>query len=143
MASDASAALGAPQVAGTFVNAKGFAKRAAAGALGGAIGAAVATATAKPQADMPAFSGVAYVAASADEVAIIKTKAGLLKRKITDEVLARRPRGELSSIALKRGTLMSGLTLNFNDGSSWVFDVPKASQRGAIQLVEALGGAVS
>ena len=38
MASDASVALGAPEIAGAFVNPKGFASAVAARAAGGAVG---------------------------------------------------------------------------------------------------------
>jgi len=146
MATDASGVLGAPQVAGGFVNPKGFGRRVAAtvagGVVGGAIGGAMAGSAGPGQGDVPHFGRVAFVAATDAEVAIIKTKSGLLKMKLTDQVLARRPRAEVSSVELKRGALVSGLTIEFNDGSAWTFDVPKANQKSAVHLVEQLGGAI-
>jgi hypothetical protein len=142
MATDASVALGAPQLAGSFVNPKGFARKVTATVAGGVVGGAVAAATAPAQGEVPDFGRVAYVAATADEVAIVKTKSGLLKMKVTDEVLARRTRAEISAAELKRGKLISGLTIQFSDGGVWTFDVPKANQRTATQLVETLGGVI-
>jgi hypothetical protein len=147
MASDASVALGAPQIAGTFVNPKGFARQVAAtvagGAVGGAIGGAVAGGVTRAgTADLPEFGRVGYVAVSADEVALVRTKSGLIKMKITDEVLARQPRNRIASTTLEKGALKSTLTIQFADGGAWVFDVPKANQRGATQVVQALGGTI-
>lgn len=142
MATDASGVLAAPQVAGTFVNPKGFARQVTATVAGGIVGSAVASATGPKQGDVPSFGRVAYVAATAGEIAIIKTKSGMLKMKLTDEVLSRRSRIEIRAVEIKRGALLSGLTFQFHDGSSWTFDVPKANQKSAIHLVEQLGGAV-
>jgi hypothetical protein len=142
MATDASVALGSPQIAGTFVNPKGFARQATAMVAGGVVGAAVAAASTPAQGDVPKFGRVAYVAVTADEVAIVKTKSGLFKMKVSEQVLARRTRSEISAAELKRGKLISGLTIQFSDGSWWTFDVPKANQRTAIQTIEALGGTI-
>ena len=144
MASDASAALGAPQLAGSFVNPKGYARRVTASVAGGLVGAAIAGATVGRPApgDAPDFGRVGYVAVSADEVAVVKTKVGLWAMKVTDVALARRPRGEVVAADLKRGPLLSALTIEFADGSGWAFDVPKANQRAAAQVVQVLGGAV-
>jgi hypothetical protein len=142
MTTDASVALGAPQLAGTFVNPKGFARQVTAAVAGGAVGRLAAAATAPAQGDVPNFGRVAYVAVTADEVAIVKTKSGLFKMKVTDQVLARRARAEISAVELKRGALISGLTIHFSDESWWTFDVPKANQRTAAQTVEVLGGAI-
>jgi hypothetical protein len=38
---------------------------------------------------MPSFGRVGYVAVSEDEIALVKTKTGAFKMRITDEVLAR------------------------------------------------------
>lgn len=142
MATDASVALGAPQLAGTFVNPKGFARQVTARVAGGVAGGVAAAATAPAQGEVPNFGRVAYVAVTADEVAIVKTKSGLFKMKVSDQVLARRMRAEISAAELKRGKLISGLTIQFSDGSGWSFDVPKANQRTATQIVEVLGGTI-
>jgi hypothetical protein len=134
--------LGAQQLAGSFVNPKGFARQVTASVAGGALGGAAAAATAPSQGDVPSFGRVAFVAATAGEVVIIKTKSGLLKMKLTEQVLARRARREVSAAALKRGALLSELKIQFSDGSWWSFDVPKANQRSAAQLVEQLGGTI-
>ncbi len=142
MATDASDVLGATQVAGAFVNPRGFGRQVSARAMGGLIGGAIAAKTAPDQGEVPNFGRVAFVAATPDEVAIIKTKSGMIKMKLTDQVLARRSRAEISSVELKRGALTSPLSIQFSDGSFWSFDVPKANQKSALQLVEQLNGII-
>jgi hypothetical protein len=86
MATDASGILSAPQIAGTFVNPKGFARQVTATVAGGVVGSAIASATGPGQGDVPSFGRVAFVAATDNEVAIIKTKSGMIKMKLTDQV---------------------------------------------------------
>src|SRR5215207_3072684 len=109
MASDASAALGAPQIAGSFVNPKGFAASVAARAAGGVVGSlaaeALASRSSSKQEDVPTFGRVGYVAVSADEIALVKTKSGLVKMKITEEVLARKQRSQITATTLDKGAL--------------------------------------
>jgi hypothetical protein len=52
---------------------------------------------------VPAFGRVAYLAASETDVALIKTKSGALKLKVTGEVLVRAPRAEVETVELKDG----------------------------------------
>jgi hypothetical protein len=148
MADDASTALGAPEIAGTMVNPKGMTKKVTASVAGGVVGgvagnlaAGLATGPAYQGApEVPSFGRVAYVAASADDLALVKTKSGMLKMKVTDEVLARVPRAELASTVLDQGTLLSHLTITFTNGVVWEFDIPKAAKKTAQGLVKALGG---
>jgi hypothetical protein len=142
MATDASGVLSAPQIAGTFVNPKGFARQVTATVAGGVVGSAIASATGPGQGDVPSFGRVAFVAATDNEVAIIKTKSGMIKMKLTEQVLARRARAEVSAIEIKRGGLLSNLMIRFRDGGVWTFDVPKANQKSAVHFVEQLGGVV-
>ena len=148
MADDASGALGAPEIAGSLVNPKGFTKKvtaATAGSqLGGAIGSvaagAIAGRTSTARAEMPSFGRVGYVAVSENEIALVKTKTGAFKMKITDEVLARAPRSEVASVELDQGKLLSHLKIEFADGVVWEFDVPKAAKKTAQGVTRALGG---
>ena len=142
MATDASGILAAPQIAGTFVNPRGFARQVTATAAAGVVGSLIAAKTAPGQGDVPSFGRVAFVAATDNEVAIIKTKSGMIKMKLTDQVLARRARADVSAIELKRGALLFGLTIQFSDGGVWTFDVPKANQKAAVHFVEQLGGVI-
>ena len=95
MADDASSALGAPEIAGSLVNPKGFTKKVTASTagsqLGGAIGSMAAGVIAGPAsgspAETPSFGRVGYIAVSENEVALVKTKSGAFKMKVTDEVL--------------------------------------------------------
>jgi hypothetical protein len=148
MAEDASTVLGAPQIAGTLVNPKGMTKKVTASVAGGVVGgvagnlaAGLATGPAYQGApEVPEFGRVAYVAASADQLALVKTKSGMLKMKLTDEALARVPRSDIASSELDQGKLLSHLTIVFTNGVTWEFDVPKAAKKTAQQLVTALGG---
>jgi hypothetical protein len=76
-------------------------------------------------------------------VALIKTKSGALKMKVTDQALARAPREELEAVELKDGKLISHLRLQFSNGTVWEFDVPRIGKKNAKQLVTALGGGVT
>ena len=83
---------------------------------------------------MPDFGRVAYLAASADDIAIVKTKSGMLKVKVSDEVLARVPRSEIASAELDEGRLLSHLKIVFGNGVAWEFDIPKANKKSAQAL---------
>jgi hypothetical protein len=145
MAGEGSAALGAPEVAGAMVNPRGFGKKASLGAIGGVVGAVAASAVAgrSSTSDVPAFGRVGYLAASEAEVALIKTKSGALKMKVTDQVLVRAPRDELEVVALNDGKLLSHLRLQFTNGTVWEFDVPKIGKKNAKHLVTVLGGSIT
>jgi len=151
MADDASSALGAPEIAGSLVNPKGLTKKVTAttagSQLGGAIGSvaagAIAGRTYTTPGEMPSFGRVGYVAVSEDEVALVKTKTGAFKMKITDEVLARAPRSAVASVELDQGRLLSHLKIEFTDGVVWEFDIPKAAKKTAQDVTRALGGAFS
>lgn len=146
MASDASVALGAPEIAGTFVNPKGFAKKmtasVAGGQLAGVVGG-VATGALGGRAsggasELPSFGRVGYVAVSEREVALVKTKTGALKMKISEEVLARAPRTDVASAELDEGKLLSHLGIAFTNGAVWQFDVPAQGRKSARSVVRAL-----
>jgi len=148
MAADASQALGASQLAGTFVNPRGMAKRfvtrVAANQAGGMVGGAVAGVATGDQrvgvADSPDFGRDAYLAVSERDLALVKTKQGVIKLKITDEVIARSPRSEVASAQVGGGKLACPLTICFANGDTWEMDVPRAGKRAAKAVVTALGG---
>ncbi len=151
MADDASRALGAPEVAGTFVNPKGLTKKMTASAAGSEIGGAIGSVAANVisgrssgfAADMPNFGRVGYLAASDSEVALVKTKTGAFKMKISDEVLAGAPRSAVASIDLDQGALLSHLKIVFTNGVAWEFDIPKQAKKSAQAFTRALGGTLS
>ena len=93
--------------------------------------------------EVPNFGRVAYVAASADSLALVKTKSGAFKMKVTDESLATVPRSDVASCELDQGKLLSHLTIVFTNGVTWEFDIPKAAKKTAQGLVTALGGTLS
>src|SRR4051794_39538126 len=148
MAANASQALGASQVAGTYVNPRGMAKKMvtrvaasqAAGMVGG-VAAGVATGSERAGvADSPDFGRDAYLAVSERDLALVKTKQGVMKLKITDEVIARAPRSEVTSAQVGDGKLACPLTISFANGATWEMDVPRAGKRAAKAVVTALGG---
>jgi gas vesicle protein len=151
MADDASRALGAPEIAGTFVNPKGLTKKMTASAagseLGGAIGSVAANLIADRSsgaaAEMPSFGRVGYLAVSDSELALVKTKTGAFKMKISDEILARVPRADVASVELDQGRLLSRLKIAFSNGVTWQFDVPKQAKKTAQGLTRVLGGELS
>ncbi len=153
MGADASGALGARQVAGTWVQKRGFAKKVTAGAagsqLGGVVGSVAAGAIGGGRSaismDTPAFGRDAYLAASDREIALVKSKQGPFKLKITDETIAREPVTSVVAANVGDGKLACPITIEFETGARWEFDVPRAGKKAAQQLVAALpvGGGVS
>jgi hypothetical protein len=148
MSADASRALGTTQVAGTWVNPRGWAKKATgmaaggqiAGAVGGmAAGAMAGRAARRASADTPAIGRMAYLALTETELALVKGKQGLWKAKPTDDVIARLPRTDVASVELGKGTLACPLTITFSDGGRWEFDIPKAGKKAAQGVVRSLG----
>lgn len=152
MAIDASELLGAPQVAGVKVMARGATMGRAINqggvAVGGLIGAAggalaggkAAKAGAAGRADTPEFKGQALLALTDTEVALVKLKQGAISAKPT-EVIARAPRDEVTE-AIVSGGLVPKLSISFVDGSSWSMDVPRVvkKQGDTNRIVELLGG---
>jgi hypothetical protein len=137
--------------AGTLVNPKGMTKKVTASVAGGEIAGvagnlAANLATGGPYAgapEVPSFGRVAYVGANAEDVAIVKTKSGAFKMKVTDEVLASVPRSEITSAELDQGAMVSHLKIVFANGVTWEFDVPKMAKKTAKELVTELGGTLT
>jgi hypothetical protein len=90
--------------------------------------------------DTPDFGRDAYLAISESEIALVKTKQGLMKLKITDEVHARAVRTEVAHAELGSGKLACPLTITFTNGSRWELDVPRGGKSAAEKLVSLLGG---
>ena len=134
--------------AGTLVNPKGMTKKVTASVAGGEIAGvagnlAANLTTGGPYAgapEVPNFGRVAYVGASADEIALVKTKSGAFKMKVTDEVITSVPRSDINSVELDQGKLLSHLKFVFANGVTWEFDIPKMAKKTAQELVTTLGG---
>lgn len=146
---DASTALGAPEIAGAWVNRRGMAKRGmstVAGAdIGGVVGSVVASGLSakgspQPTAETPNFGGFGYLGVSATELVLVKGKRGLVGLKMTKDVVARVPRSDVVSIDLGEGKIASPLTIIFGDGGHWELEVARASRRAAERVVGELGG---
>jgi hypothetical protein len=52
------------------------------------------------------------------------------------------PRGDVQSVALDKGKVLSRLKLTFADGLEWEFEIPRANRKGAEEFTNALGGNV-
>jgi hypothetical protein len=150
MALDASQLLGSPQLAGVTVAPKGFALSVGAGVggaagagglLGAAIGAAAGTSAekrhAKKAAETPKVGRAAYLAVTAEEVALIAIK-GVLASKLA-EPIERVPRDEVASAELGPG-LAPSLTVTFRGGQRWRFEVARIMKKSAQAVVDALAG---
>lgn len=136
MASDASQALGATELAGAFVHPKGMAKK----MIASAAGRVTAGDAYEGSADVPQFGRVGYLAATSDEIALVKTKTGALKMKISSEVLARVARSEIVATDFDEGKHALASQDHLRDGTIWEFDVPKAGKKDARDFVGALEG---
>jgi hypothetical protein len=150
MADKVANALGAPEIAGTLVNPKGFAKKSVARVAGrevaGLVGSVAAGLAVRDRDQgapgLPDFGRVGYVAVSATDVAVLKTKTGW-KMTPTEEVLARAPRSELTSVEFDEGRMVSHMKLQFANGQLWEFDVPRSDKKTAKAVVSALESSAS
>jgi hypothetical protein len=152
MANDASEVLGAPQLAGVQVNPRGMAKSKSLGMSGlyaGLIGAVVSSFASmragKKQAQIaaesqtPDFGRLAYLAVTADELALIGLKRAA--KLDLQEVIARVPRKEVASAELRGGGIYSPpLTITFVNGDRWELEVPLVLKKHGREVVAALGG---
>jgi hypothetical protein len=144
---DAADVLGAPEVAGAWVNRRGKAKRTMStvagaeigGAVGSVVGAGISQGSPRPTAETPDFGGFAYLALSADELVLVKGKQGLMKLKMTDEVVAKVLRSDVVSIEAGEGKIAAPLTITFSDGGQWDLEVARAHRSAAEQVVAELG----
>jgi hypothetical protein len=149
MAPDASAVLGSPQEAGTFLSPKGLMKkmatqsagRMAGGLIGSAAGNVGMVRGDKEEAATPAFGQLGYLAVTADDVALVRAKRGAMKPKIVDEVVGRKPRNEVQSVDYDKGSLKGELKIHFADGSRWEFEIPKVHNKTTEAVIRALAPA--
>jgi len=92
---------------------------------------------------LPHGQTAAYVAVTADEVAIIHVHTHLVKKlTIGPSVAGRVARSAVASAELDRGLLLAKLRIGFEDAGWWEFEVPAIYQDTAQQVVHALGGRV-
>jgi hypothetical protein len=144
---DASAAPGGRQVAGTWVDRKGAAEKLVPTVTGGEVGGTVGSFTARRVAgrssavvETPDFGRDGYLAVGENDVELVRAKQGLMKLNVTDAVVARATRGEVTRVELGSGTLACPLTIPFSDEARWEFDVPRSGRSAARRVVTSLGG---
>ena len=154
MGEDASEVLGSPQVGGVRVMPKGGIWKQAwgsntAGAVGG-VAAAIVSSTGteiakrkqKKQmeaADTPKIGDIAYLAATAEELALVSVRSGPFKLHVGDQVLLRMPRDKVQSVEY-HGAYVSSLAVLFDDETRWEFDVPKSQGKNAKAFAAVFSG---
>ena len=134
------------EIAGALVNPKGMTKKMTAKVAGQVVGGAAGAVAVGLRTggaydgvpDVPDFGRVGYLRCTETEIALLKTKSGALRMKVTDEVLACVPRNAITMVVLEKGRLLSHLRIGLADDVLWEFDIPKASYKGAARLVAAL-----
>jgi hypothetical protein len=172
LAAQISSVLGAPQVAGTFVNTKGLTKRSAIGEAGsqvggvfGVVGSAVTgfltnlalelfpkrrahkeyedhASTAAHDAT-PSFDTIAYLAVRADDVLLVQANTDMARWvKLGPEVMGRVARSAVASAELDLGHWLSTLRIESTDDGWWEFEVRRKHRDTAEQVARALGGRV-
>jgi hypothetical protein len=136
-------------VAATFVEPRGMIRSVVGDAAGrqllGAVGGATASAMASRSVNgaSPLKKGeIAHLSVADDEVTLCRAKRGAFRPKPTAEVIATAPREVVRSATLDKGRIAGVLTIGFEDGSSWAFDVPKVHLSGARQIAATLGSAI-
>lgn len=145
MSHDASALLGAAQVAGTSVKPIGSSSTQAGMAGGAPLVALIATkllfgkkSKELKERQTPRFGRLGFLALSDQELALISLKLGTVKGKLVN-VVAHVPRSQVASAELT-GALLVHLVVNFSDGTSWAFEVRPQDRRDARKVVGLLGG---
>jgi hypothetical protein len=139
MAIDASAVLGSPQVAGVKVNPRGYSwglSSVQAGALAARI-----TLGRRPsggRAQTPKFGRLAWLAVTAEELALVKLKSSNGVTVKPSEVIARVPRRELKLVEWHRG-YVSPLMIVFGNGDQWHLEVPPLNAGSGAKVVHTLG----
>jgi hypothetical protein len=62
-----------------------------------------------------------------------------MKLRLTDQVVARAAHGEVTGVELGNGRLACPLTITFNDGARWEFDVSRGGRSAAQRVVTSPG----
>ncbi len=131
---------------GTFLEPRGMIRSIVAGTAGRQLGGPVIGASAQSAAEHAAAGSspmragqIAYLALDGDRLTLFRAKRGAFKPKVTEEELATAGRSQVLSASVERGRVAGVLTVAFDDGTSWAFDVPKVHLGGAERIASALG----
>ena len=118
------------------------------GLAGGVVGIAganvasgrAAKAGAAATAETPEFKGMALLALTDTDVALVKIKSGIVSSKAS-EVIAQVPRDQVTEASLNDG-MVPKLSITFADGAVWTMDVPRVfkKQGDTLKIVRMLGG---
>jgi hypothetical protein len=68
---------------------------------------------------------IAYLALLSDELVLFKAKRGAFKPKPTEAVIAAGPLRDVKGATVERGRIAGVLRVEFADGTTWEFDVPR------------------
>ena len=129
---------------GAFVARRGAIGAAAAAGVGGFAGAAMAAGQKAGPSSVDLGDQMGYLTATNDGVTLFKTKRSLvgLKPKVSDEVIAKVPRSDITSSSLTKGKLVSVFEFDFADGSRWEFDVARQHRKDAERVAQALASSI-
>jgi hypothetical protein len=121
---------------------KGLMGGAVVGAAGSAVKAALDTATDKRGTAASPLAGgtgtLGLLALTDDEIVLLDGHRGMV-RPVADKVVSRVARTRLAAVEIGKGKLSSPIELTWNDGSSWVLEVPRQQVKHARALVEQAG----
>jgi hypothetical protein len=131
-------------IASTYVEPRGAirsviaktAGRELAAALGGAIAGGLADSG--PDHSPLKKGSIAFLAVFPDEIVLFAGKRGAFKPKATEEVIATAPRDSVATAELERKKVAGVLTVTFQDGATWAFDMPKVHLKTAERVAGAL-----
>jgi hypothetical protein len=135
-------------IAGAFVEPRGMIRSVVGDVAGrqvlGAVGGMTASAAAAQglRDASPLKKGqIAHLSVSREEVALRRARRGAFRPNATEEVIAAAPRAVVRSATLDKGRIAGVLTISFEDGTSWAFDVPKVHLAGAREVAASLAAA--
>jgi hypothetical protein len=84
----------------------------------------------------PDFGGHGFLALTADDIALLTIKQGLLTAKPA-VVLARVPRADIAGVTLGAG-MTPALSMLFDDGQAWWFELTRRTKYGAKIFLDVL-----
>ena len=104
--------------------------------LAGMLAHDAVAAKSRPDAPGGFTGGYIVMALTADSVAFLTMKRGLLRNSV-GELLDRVDRAEVSALTFGSGLTTVPLTVSLTDGTVWELEVPRANKRSAEKLVAA------
>lgn len=126
------------EIAGIFVKGSGTLRLTVAKSVGGVLGAVAAGGGRGP--GPLGANDVGYISVGQDSLTLVRAKQRVLRGgfEALDETLAAVPRSRVIGSSYDKGKVMGTLEIAFDDGSSWLFEIPKAGNKGAAAAAAAI-----